>query len=385
MEYKKAMKYRSFPKGEEKLSILGFGAMRLPLNSKKGKDINIALSTKMVRHAINQGVNYVDTAWPYHGGESEKFLGDALAGGYREKVYLATKLPSWMIKKPEDMERILNKQLEKLKTDHIDYYLIHSLNRKYWKLLNEYKLFDFIERALADGKIKHIGFSFHDDLELFKEIVDSYPWHFCQIQYNFLDIDHQAGEEGLAYAYEKGVGVIVMEPLRGGSFTNTIPDDIREIWDAFPGEHTPADWALRWVWNDPRVTLLLSGMSTFEQVAENAASAEKGEAGSLAAEDFKRFNQLRELYRARIQVPCTSCQYCMPCPHGVAIPDSFRFYNDAFMFDDREGKGASYRMFLSDKGADLCIACGECEPQCPQQIAIIEELVKVKETFQLEA
>ncbi len=302
------MQYRTFPRyNEEQLSVLGFGCMRLPLNSHKGKDINKELASAMVRKAVDGGVNYIDTAWPYHGGESETFLASALADGYRDKVNLATKMPSWMIKKREDMDRFLDKQLRKLNTDHIDYYLIHTLENAYWETLVQLGLFDFLDRAVSDGRVRRIGFSFHDELPLFKRIIDAYRWDFCQIQYNFLDTDYQAGAEGLDYAYSREIGVIVMEPLRGGSFTKSVPSDVQALWDSAPVSRSPAEWGLRWVWNDPRVTVVLSGMSTMEQVEENVRIAGEAVPESLTREELEIVDRVSRIYRSRIQVGCTAC------------------------------------------------------------------------------
>ena len=253
------MLYRKMPKNGEELSILGFGCMRLP--GKQGK-IDEPRAIDQIRYAIDQGVNYFDTAWPYHGGESETLLGKALAGGYREKVRVATKLPSWMIKGREDMDRYLAAQMEKLKVDHIDYYLLHSLYGESWDNLQRLGALEFLDEALKDGRIVNAGFSFHGLFEDFERIVDAYPWGFCQIQYNYLDEDNQAGTKGLKYAASKGLGVVVMEPLRGGSLAKTPPPPaIGAVWNEAKISRPPAEWALRWVWNSPEVTLVLSGMN----------------------------------------------------------------------------------------------------------------------------
>lgn len=373
------MNYRNFPKSEEKISILGFGCMRLPLLSESPQDIDIALAKEMVRNAIDCGVNYIDTAYPYHGGKSESFVADVLKDGYREKVYLATKLPSWLVKSQEDMDRLLAEQLKNLETSYIDYYLLHALDKKRWTLLKEYGVFNFIQKALADGKIRKIGFSFHDDLATFKSIIDDYSWDFCQIQYNFLDTEEQAGTEGLDYAYKKDVGIIVMEPLRGGGLTTSVPLEVQELWDSASIERTPAEWALRWVWNNPKITVILSGMSSLEQVEENVTIASAVSADSLSSHELELIGKVADIYKSKIKVSCTACAYCMPCPQKVNIPESFRLYNNASMFGTIPKYRNMYKAMFANHTADLCIGCGECEEKCPQKIPIIDSLKGVVE------
>jgi uncharacterized protein len=375
------MNYRSFPESDENLSILGFGCMRLPLLSDSPADIDIEQSKAMVRSAIDRGVNYIDTAYPYHGGKSEGFVAEVLQDGYRQRVKLATKLPCWLVNCREDMDRLLNEQLDRLATDHIDYYLLHALNKSSWEKMLSFGVIDFMDAAVADGRVIHMGFSFHDDLDTFKTIIDAYDWDFCQIQYNFLDTHVQAGTEGLSYAYDRGIGIIVMEPLRGGSLTSTLPNDIAQIWSNTSVQRTPAAWALRWVWDDPRVTVVLSGMSDQLQVDENITIAQQAAPHSLTSDEHASIAQVKELYLQKIAVPCTACGYCMPCPHGVNIPEAFRFYNDAMMFETIEQQKDAYRRNFADHMAERCIACGECEPQCPQQIPIIKALSEVSRLF----
>ena len=299
------MLYRKMNKVKSDLSILGFGCMRLPVT--KDGNIDEKQATEMIRFAIDHGVNYVDTAYPYHNGESEPFLGRALQGGYREKVKLATKLPSWLIKSRADMDHYLDEQLKRLQTDHIDFYLVHGLMRPFWENLRSLGVTDFLDDAIADRRIRYAGFSFHDELELFKEIVDSYDWSFCQIQYNFMDEKNQAGTEGLRYAADSGLGIVIMEPLRGGMLTKDILS-INQIWRKATVQRSLSEWALRWVWNHPEVTVVLSGMSSFEQVQQNVAYAESGLANSLSQEELNLFGEAEIEYKKRIKVPCTGCQ-----------------------------------------------------------------------------
>lgn len=372
---------REMGKTGEKVSALGFGCMRLPTRDDQSIDVDEA--TRMLRFAIDNGVDYVDTAWGYHNGQSEPFVGSALQDGYRDKVNLATKLPSWLIKCREDMDYYLNEQLRRLRTDVIDFYLIHALNRRYWKNLKEHDIFEFMDSALASGRIRHIGFSFHDTLDVFKEIIDSYGWQFCQIQYNFVDTEHQAGLEGLKYAAGKGIGVAVMEPLRGGKLATNVRDDILSIWTSSGIDRTPAAWALRWVWNDPDVGVVLSGMSTMDQVRENIETAREASPNSMSSSELAIVDRVREEYKKRIKVSCTGCSYCMPCPSGVAIPTCFDFFNDAYMFDSIEDHKKAYlRSVKKENRASLCVECGRCEELCPQNIPIIEQLKEVSSLFE---
>ncbi len=274
------MLYRKMPKNRDELSILGFGCMRLPV--KEDGSIDEERAKKQVRYAIDHGVNYVDTAWPYHMGASEPFVGRALADGYREKVKLATKLPSWLIEKREDMDTFLNAQLEKLQTDHIDYYLVHALVGELWDTVKNLGVTEFLTKAKADGRIRNTGFSFHGAATDFSRIVDAYDWDFCQIQYNYLDEKNQAGTAGLEYAASKGLGVVIMEPLRGGNLTRTVPAAVQKIWDESPKKRTAAEWALRWIWDHPEVTVVLSGMNEETQIEENLRVAGEAYPGCLS-------------------------------------------------------------------------------------------------------
>jgi hypothetical protein len=386
------MLYRTMPKNGDRLSVLGFGCMRLP--AKEGR-IDEQRATRQVRYAIDAGVNYIDTAWPYHAGESESFLGRALADGYREKVRLATKLPSFLAEKPEDLDRFLNTQLSKLKTDHIDYYLLHTLTGALWDHLETLGVRDFLDRAKSDGRIVNAGFSFHGTAEDFIRIVDAYPWEFCQIQYNFLDEEYQAGTKGLEYAASKGLGVIVMEPLRGGNLgLPEAPPSIAGIWAESPTRRSPAEWALRWVWNHPQVTVVLSGMNEEAHIDENLRLAGRASPGSLTTEELALVKRAAEKYKELMKVGCTGCGYCMPCPAGVAIPACFEVYNKMHLFGNTQEALYMYAMRMSGilrKGssgyASQCIECGQCLEKCPQHLpipALLKTVVEELETPGLE-
>jgi len=380
------MQYRSFGKLDWKPSALGFGAMRLPTTDKDPANIDEEHATKMIRTAIDAGVNYVDTAWPYHKEQSEPLVGRALQDGYRDKVKLATKMPSWLIKEPADFDKHLDIQLERLQTDRIDFYLLHALNKTYWPNLRDLGVFEWAEKAVAAGRIGHLGFSFHDELALFKEIVDAYDWTFCQIMYNYMDTRFQAGEEGLKYAAARDLAVVVMEPLRGGSLTQAAPQAVADLWASSPVQRSQADWALQWLWNQPEVSLLLSGMSELKHVQENLESASNSGIGTLTPEEVNLVERVSEAYRTLCPIPCTDCKYCMPCPSGVNIPRIFSIYNDYKMYGDEAMAKQRYNQFMSaENRADNCVECGKCEAACPQQIEIIDWLKKVHEFLHVPA
>lgn len=379
------MQYRTFGRLDWKPSALGFGAMRLPTIDGDPARIDEAEATRMIRFAIDQGVNYVDTAHPYHEEMSEPFLGRALLDGYRHRIRLATKLPCWHVESAEDFDRYLDEQLKRLQTDHIDFYLLHGLNAESWTKVRDLGVLRWAEEAIADGRFHHLGFSFHDRLEVFKEIVDSSSlWLFCQIQYNFMDIEHQAGTEGLEYAAAKGLAVVIMEPLRGGLLARNVPPVVEEIWDGAPRQRTAADWALQWVWNHPEVSVVLSGMSTMEQVEQNIASASQSGPGTLTDAELALFDRVRGMYSELARIPCTDCRYCLPCPSGVNIPRVFEIYNEARMYGDEEAARGSYSWLEEKERADLCVECGECLEKCPQQIEIPDWLAKAHELLHRE-
>jgi uncharacterized protein len=380
--------YRKLGKTGKKVSILGFGCMRLPIIDGNPKNINDPLASEMLHYAIDHGVNYVDTAYPYHGavategGMSEIFVGNVLKDGYRDEVFLSTKLPSWLIEKKEDLNYYLDEQLKRLQTDRIDFYLLHGLGQSTWKTLNQLDVFEFLDSAIDDGRIGYAGFSFHDELKLFKEVVDSYKWSFSQIQYNYMDQDFQAGKKGLEYAAAKGMGTVIMEPLRGGCLTNNIPPDIQKLWDRAPIKRGLAEWALRFIWNQREVNVVLSGMSTMEQVEENIQIAEEGKISSLAPEEKDLIQEVREVYQTRMHVGCTACGYCIPCPEGVDIPLNLNLLNDVHIYQNMEKPMGNYSFLTAKKqSATFCTECGECEDKCTQNIEIRKYLKETEETL----
>ena len=376
------MQFRKFGKTGFDVSAIGFGVMRLPLlpGAKSDKEFDAEKSIQMMRYGIDNGINYLDTAYVYHGGMSENILGKALKDGYRKKVKIADKCPVDRVKEPDDFDRILDEQLKRLDDTHIEFYMFHGIGRGGWEDIKRMNLIKKIEAAKSDGRISHIGFSFHDNTEAFKLIVDGYDkWEFCQIQYNYMDINNQAGKEGLEYAGKHGIPVIVMEPLLGGRLANP-PKEVRQVFDSYPVKRTPAEWTLRWLWNLPGVAVVLSGMSALEQVKENIESASRSGTGVLSPEELELFKKAGEKYAGRKIIPCTACKYCMPCPHGVNIPGNFELYNEGIIYDEFSAPQWRYRnMVKEEEKADKCTKCGECGEKCPQEIKISELMEKVHE------
>jgi hypothetical protein len=371
------VKSRSLPKHPETvLPVLGVGCMRLPVIDRDPGRIDEERASAIVRTAIARGATYLDTAYPYHNGQSEPFVGRVLKDGLRASVQLATKVPTWLVKTEADWERLLDEQLQRLDTDHVDVYLFHGLSAERWEIVKRLRGLDAFERARADGRIRHVGYSFHGSKDAFATIVNGYDWDVCQIQYNFMDEEYQAGTAGLRLAAERQVGVIVMEPLRGGALAAPGPGDVAAIWARAAERRSPAAWALRWVWNHPEVVMAVSGMNSLQQLEENLASAEFAEANVMGPEELALIGEVREVFRAKMKVNCTTCGYCLPCPNGVAIPDVLSNYNTSAMFDARATASAVYRLWVmaGGHGADQCANCGECEPKCPQGIPIQEML-----------
>lgn len=365
------MIYRTNPRNKEQLSQLGFGCMRF---NKDDREVE-----KQIAYAVENGVNYFDTAYAYP--NSEERLGRVLAaGGYRDRVSIATKMPTYLINKPGGFDQMFYTQLKRLQTDHIDYYLMHMLsNVGEWERVCNLGILDFIDQKKKNGQIRNLGFSYHGGLREFKDLIDIYDWDFCMIQFNYLDENNQAGKSGLEYAASKGLPVMIMEPLRGGKLVNKLPKEAMKIWEHTSLKRSPAEWALRWVWNHPAVTTVLSGMNSMEMVEENIRIASEAKADDLSSADLALYEQVRNIILGKETVPCTGCNYCMPCPQGVDIPMCFTCYNDK-----KSGieSGMSAEFFYIQRAynhqASLCIECGKCEKHCPQGIAIRKELKKVK-------
>ena len=376
------MKYREIGKTGIHASVLGLGCMRFPMQENEPTKIDEDRAIEMIRYAIDHGVNYIDTAYPYHDGESEVLVGKALTSGYRERITLITKSPSWLMKTQEDFFTYLDEQLSKLQTECIDIYLLHALDKERWATYQNIGIFDAIEQAKKDGKIKHVGFSFHDEYPVFTEIVDAYDWDVCMLQLNYMDMEEQAGLKGLEYAKSKGLPVIVMEPLKGGMLANP-SEDILNLWQTYPEQRTPVEWALRYMANFENVKVVLSGMSSLEQLKMNIEIADQLEVGNLDEAALDLISEVKEKYKSKIQVPCTQCKYCVPCPQGVEIPRIFTMYNRAYTFDTHALVQGHYQTLLTKEAkASNCVSCGICETKCPQKISIMDMLAKISTEFE---
>ncbi len=370
------MQYRTLGKTGLQVSALGFGTMRLPTTD---DGIDEETATAMLHRAVDNGVNYIDTAWPYHGGESERFLGKALRNGYRDKVTLVTKMPRWDVKKAEDFDAIFEKQLEKLQTDWIDCYLIHALNAEGWQRLRDLGVVEWSQKKIAAGQMKYFGFSFHSTCEDFKTIIDGYDgWDLCMVQYNYMDVHNQAGMEGVKYAHQKGVPVIAMEPLLGGKLAWDPPQAVQDVWDKADTKRRPVEWAFRWLWQQPEISVVLSGMSSPEQMEENLALADKADYNHLTERDNQLIDEARKAYHGLCPIPCTTCNYCQPCPEDIKIARIFSLYNQAHMYDNIEGGKKRYRRMAEENKVSHCSECRKCEQACPQGIAVVEWLKQVE-------
>ena len=378
------MEYRKFGNTGEELSVLGFGAMRLPLVDGKDNEIDYSKALPMVRYAIDHGVNYLDTAWPYHGGTSEAFCAEVMKEGYRDKVKIATKMPMWDVKKYEDYDSFISKQLERLQVENIDFYLMHALCEEYWETMKKTDYKSFLDRIKSEGLVKHVGFSYHADIDLFKEIIDDYDWDFCQIQLNYMDESYQAGLEGLKYAADKGMGVVIMEPLRGGTLSKKeLPEPLKAIWDKADTKRTPAEWALRYLFDKEEVGVVLSGMTEQWQLEQNLKTASEGVAGCLTEKEQGLINEAKQFFMDHTVVDCTNCRYCMPCPVGVNIPENFWALNHDSQFNDPGKANFWINGWLNkEQRASNCIECGKCEEHCPQNIEIRKYLKVVTEKYE---
>ncbi|MGL4484992.1 MAG: aldo/keto reductase [Anaerovoracaceae bacterium] len=378
------MQFRKFKKTGEDVSLMAMGCMRLPLvPGGSFADVDENAATKMIRTAIDKGVNYVDTARMYHDFKGEYFVGKALEDGYREKVFLADKMPVWLVKDEEEQRATFEDQLKQCQTDHFDFYILHNVNKAVWKRAKKLNTLKFMEEMKAAGKIRHIGFSYHDDADFFKEVIDAYPWDFCQIQLNYMDENLQAGLAGLKYAGSKGIPVIIMEPLKGGKLTDILPDSIKDFWNQADVKRSPAEWALRWVADFPEVLTILNGVSNFEQMEENFRVLSESTPNSLTEKEKAIIKEVADEYNKLIKYSCTECKYCMPCPQGINIPMIISFYNDWFLYGKNPKLLDDYPVW-NPKGnqASDCTACKECESHCPQSLPISEIMEKAAKIFE---
>lgn len=370
------MRYRTAD--NKQISQLGFGAMRLPVLHGNEKLIDEEKAAACLQQAVDRGVNYFDTAWPYHKKASEPFVGQFFKDtGQRDKVNLVTKVPCWECREPGDFDKFLDAQLINLQTDHVDFYLLHALDGWRFEQILKLDVLEFLDKAKASGKVGAMGFSFHDLEKSFYPIVDAYPFDFCQIQLNYMDENYQAGLKGMQYAAAKGMSVMVMEPLRGGQLATTPKGDLADLWDSFKTDLSPAGLGLKYLWDKPEITCVLSGMSTMDQVNQNCDAADAFGPGSLTDKEQEMITKLREFYKSHVKVDCTGCQYCNGCPKKIPMWNIFKYYNEAFMYGDAEASRQKYKTNVkAKKQGDQCIQCGACLKACPQGLNVPEDLAE---------
>ena len=386
---------RVVKKNGDEIFPLGLGAMRLPT---KNNSIDREKAREYILYALDNGINYIDTAYAYHGGKSESFLGEILSlldsegVKYRDKVKLSTKLPSWMVRSRGDMDAFLNEQLRKLQTDCIDYYYLHNIDLSTVQRLKGLGVYEFLEKAREDGKIKNIGFSYHGSPDEFNALIDDYPWDMVLVQYNYADVNTQAGIRGIRYAYENDVAVFIMEPLKGGILAGELPKDVDDLFKGVDSNKSSVDWALSWILNQKEITCVLSGMGSLDEIKENMAIADRVEVDSLSDDELNILNKAQNIFNSMMKINCTGCGYCLPCPKGVNISDCFKIYNEKFLFNKKgigpvSGAMMNYYMVVGgitnkQSSAGLCNHCGRCKRLCPQSLDIPNELDKVKSEFE---
>lgn len=371
------MRYNKLGSGW-KISALSFGTGRLPTQGSNKYVLDEIASAKLIDEAIDRGINYFDTAYIYNLGMCENFLGRTITGVKRQKVRIATKMPVSIIESRKSMDAVLNKQLKRLKTDHIDFYLFHSLNRVSWEHLKKLEPIEWAEKAKAAGKIGEIGFSFHDEFAVFQDIISYYDkWGLCYIQFNYLDENSQAGVRGLELAYELGVPVIVMEPLKGGQLAKFPTESVQNIWNEFSGDKDHVDLALQWIWDHKQVSSLMSGISKQSDLEQNLAAANFAVPNSLTVSERDVINRVKSELNKLSIIPCTKCNYCMPCPNGVYISGIFQFYNELILHNNIKNKNPEYQFFPDELRANNCLSCGKCEMVCPQGIKIMKWLKEI--------
>ena len=370
------MEYNVFGSTESMASRFGMGCMRLPrMKTDDGSYIiDENESIKMIRYAVDNGVNYFDTAYSYPG--SEVLLGKALSGGYREKVMISTKCPIWEVNSYYDYQRLFNEELDRLQTNYIDVYIFHNVHRDMWERIKATDGLRFMEQLKADGRIRQFGFSCHGEFDFFKELVDAYAWDTCTIQLNILDQNHQAGVKGLKYAAEKGISVVIMEPLKGGDLLGNPPEEVYRLIEEYHEKRSLVEWAFRWIYNQKEARVILSGASSMEQLKDNIRIFKESKPAVMSEQDIELINKIKEIYDSKVKVGCTGCGYCMPCPQRVNIPDIFKVYNDVAMSPWTEYGRTFYSLVATSTGRDAsnCIECGVCEGKCPQGISIISHL-----------